>query len=144
MFSNLFQTNYQYIGFEDILIAIKEENKHIILNTLSHDEQNVLIKNTILSTEEENIINSLIDKNEHILKTIIIYGKHNCDNETENKYKKLKKCGFTNINIYKGGLFEWLLLQEVYGFSNFPTSSRDIDILKYRPPKVFGNNLLTY
>ena len=57
---------YQYIGFEDILVAIKEDHKHIILNTLSHDEQNVLIKNTILSTEEENIINSLIDKNEHI------------------------------------------------------------------------------
>ena len=67
MFSNLFQTNYQYIGFEDILIAIKENHKYIILNTLSHDEQNILIKNTILSTEEENIINSLIDKNEHIL-----------------------------------------------------------------------------
>ena len=27
----------------------------------------------------------------------------------------LKKLGFTNVHIYFGGLFEWLLLKEVYG-----------------------------
>jgi len=144
MFSNFFHTQYQYIGFEDILIAIKEPNKYILLNTLSHEEQNVLIKNSIVSSDEETIINELIEKCKYSLTNIVIYGKHSSDCETENKYKKLKSCGFTNIYIYKGGLFEWLLLQEVYGFSNFPTSSRDIDIIKYRAPRFFGNNLITY
>ena len=77
-------------------------------------------------------------------KTIIVYGKNACDKESENKYKKLKNCGFSNLAIYRGGLFEWLLLQEVYGFSNFPTSSKEIDILKYRPQKTFLKHLITY
>ena len=42
MFSNLFQTNYQYIGFEDILIAIKEEHKHIILNIITLNLNKIL------------------------------------------------------------------------------------------------------
>ena len=48
------------------------------------------------------------------------------------KYSQLKKLGFTNIHIYFGGLFEWLLLKEVYGSGNFPTDGETIDILKYK------------
>ena len=144
MFSSLFTIQFNEIGFEDILMAVQEQDKYIILNTLSHTEQNVLIKNTISSQEEEVLINNLIDK-EHINnKTIIVYGKNTCDKETEKKYIKLKNCGFTNLAIYRGGIFEWLLLQEVYGFSNFPTSSKEIDILKYRPSKTFLKHLITY
>ena len=29
-------------------------------------------------------------------------------------------------------MFEWLLLQEIYGDENFPTISRELDILKYK------------
>ena len=39
MFSNLFNIQFNEIGFEDILTAIKEQEKYIILNTLSHNEQ---------------------------------------------------------------------------------------------------------
>lgn len=144
MFSNLFTIQFNEIGFEDILTAIKEHDKYIILNTLTHNDQNVLIKNTIPSKEEEIIINKLIENQHMNNKTIIVYGKNTCDKETENKYKKLKNCGFSNLAIYRGGLFEWLLLQEVYGFSNFPTSSKEIDILKYRPSKTFLKHLITY
>ena len=34
-------------------------------------------------------------------------------------------------------LFEWILLQDIYGESLFPTTSKQHDILKYRPPKLF-------
>jgi hypothetical protein len=144
MFSNLFNIQFNEIGFEDILTAIKEQERYIMLNTLSHNEQTVLIKSTIPSKDEETLINQIIDNQQMNNKTIIVYGKNACDKESENKYKKLKNCGFSNLAIYRGGLFEWLLLQEVYGFSNFPTSSKEIDILKYRPQKTFLKHLITY
>ena len=51
MFSNLFQKKYQFIGFEDVLYSLKNKDKFIIINTLNHNEQNVLICNTLPSTE---------------------------------------------------------------------------------------------
>ena len=132
------RTDYK-INYEDVQ---KCRGSYLIINTLPIEEQNCLIVGTIPATQEAKRVNELLSKNTST--TIIIYGK-NCNDETvSTKYNQLSKLGFTQVYVYQGGLFEWLLLQEVYGFSNFPTSSRDIDILKYRPPKVFGNNLLTY
>jgi len=39
------------------------------------------------------------------------------------------------VYIYKGGLFEWMLLQDIYGEDEFPTTSKQMDILLYRPLK---------
>ena len=144
MYSNLFQKKYQFIGFEDVLHSLKNKDKFIIINTLNHNEQNVLIHNTLPSTEEESIINSIIQKKNISAITIIIYGKNYNDTSVEAKYDKLIECGFKDIAIYKGGLFEWLLLQDIYGKSNFPTSGKEIDILKFKPLKTFGNHLITY
>jgi ferredoxin-like protein FixX len=144
MFSNLFQKKYQFIGFEDVLHSLKNKDKFIIINTLNHNEQNVLIHNTLPSTEEESIINSIIQKKNISAITIIIYGKNYNDTSVEAKYDKLIECGFKDIAIYKGGLFEWLLLQDIYGKNNFPTSGKEIDILKFKPLKTFGNHLITY
>ena len=72
-----------------------------MINTLSKEEQNVLIYGTISHHKEENIIN------EH-LKTpdinIIIYDKM-FENRPFEKYNQLTKLGFTNVYIYPGGLF---------------------------------------
>ena len=144
MFSNLFQKKYQFIGFEDVLYSLKNKDKFIIINTLNHNEQNVLICNTLPSTEEESIINSIIQKKNISTITIIIYGKNYNDTSVEAKYDKLIECGFKDVAIYKGGLFEWLLLQDIYGKNNFPTSGKEIDILKFKPLKTFGNHLITY
>jgi len=144
MFSNLFQKKYQFIGFEDVLYSLKNKDKFIIINTLNHNEQNVLICNTLPSTEEESIINSIIQKKNISAITIIIYGKNYNDSSVEAKYDKLIECGFKDVAIYKGGLFEWLLLQDIYGKNNFPTSGKEIDILKFKPLKTFGNHLITY
>ena len=35
------------------------------------------------------------------------------------KYRQLVDLGFSNVYIYTGGLFEWLLLQDIYGSTNF-------------------------
>jgi hypothetical protein len=42
--------------------------------------------------------------------------------------------GFRNVCVYSGGMFEWLLLQDIYGATSFPTTSKELDILKYKPP----------
>ena len=61
----------------------------------------------------------------------------NCnDNTVENKFSQIKSLGFKKVFIYKGGLFEWLLLQDIYGEENFKTTSKILDILKYKPTKI--------
>ena len=45
--------------------------------------------------------------------------------------------GFYNVYLYNGGLFEWLLLQDIYGFDEFPTTKKELDILKYKPKSGF-------
>tara|TARA_Y100000389_G_scaffold66748_1_gene62956 strand:+ start:60 stop:440 length:381 start_codon:yes stop_codon:yes gene_type:complete len=115
-------------NFENVKTAIKE-NK-IIINTLNKDNQNCLIEGTIDIESEVTLINKLIKENtDH---QIIIYGKNNCDQSVLKKYRQLNKLGFKNVGVYPGGIFEWLLLQEVYGVENFPTNSLELDILKYK------------
>ena len=108
----------------------KRESTNIIINTLKDDNQDCLIQGTIDIVSEVNLINQLIKENTN--HQIIIYGKNSCDQSVLKKYKQLNKLGFKNVGIYTGGLFEWLLLQEVYGIENFPTSSLELDILKYK------------
>ena len=40
---------------------------------------------------------------------------------------------FNHVYIYLGGLFEWLCLQDIYGENAFPTTTHEIDLLKYKP-----------
>ena len=40
--------------------------------------------------------------------------------------------GFSQIYVYPGGIFEWLLLQDIYGEDSFPTTKKELDILKYK------------
>ena len=63
-------------------------------------------------------------------------------NYNENKCKQITNLGFKYVYLYCGGLFEWLLLQEIYGREEFPTTNYTLDILKYKPNKKFSVNLL--
>lgn len=123
------------IGFEDIKNIITN-NKTILINTLPSNDQSCLIQSTILCDNEEKIINELIKKKDYIDTYLIIYGKNASDNTPYDKYSQLKSIGFSNIYIYSGGLFEWLLLQDIYGSSEFPTTKQQLDILKYKEPKL--------
>jgi hypothetical protein len=107
------------------------------------NQQNCLIKTTVPAIQEENIINQLIQK-KHLSIYIIIYGKNNNEDDLIiTKYKQLKNLGFINIFIYKGGLFEWLMLQDIFGEDEFPTTSKENDLLKYKPTSYYfiTNNL---
>lgn len=122
---------YKKVGFEDMLSHLYSK-KCIIINTLSSHEQGCLISNTIQMNDEERAINEMIDKYEN--KVIIIYGKNSIDESVEKKYKQLIQLGL-NVYIYTGGLFEWILLQDIYGETNFPTTTKITDLLIYRPLK---------
>ena len=70
---------------------------------------------------------------------IIIYGKNSTDSSAIKKYDQLVKLGIKDVYIYYGGLFEWLLLNELYGNEEFPvTNNSNIDLLQYRPKSLFN------
>lgn len=128
------------VNFEDVQTATKHPESYLLINTLSDSEQSCLIANTIHASNEESLINRYIQSNKHIL--IIIYGKHTNDDNLYKKYMQLQGLGFANIYVYLGGLFEWLLLQDIYGSDEFPTTSKQLDILKYKPRPVLHVGLL--
>ena len=109
-------------------------DKLLLINTLDYYKQDCLIKNTIHASKEEEILNSYLKKNKTII--ILIYGENCSDNKVIEKYNQLYKLGFTNLYVYIGGLFEWLLLQDIYGDDEFPTTSKIHDILNYKGKNV--------
>jgi hypothetical protein len=137
------QSSSQKINFEDMQYVIKNKESYLIINTLSENEQKCLVLNTLPANDEENVINKLL-KNGNRAVNIIIYGKNCNDNKIYEKHSQLISIGFYNVYIYVGGMFEWLLLQDIYGETEFPTTSKQLDILKYKPTKVLGIPLLEY
>ena len=130
------------INYEDMQTVVKNPEIYLIINTLSHSEQQCLIINTTPANEEESIINRFIKENKSI--RIIIYGK-NCNDETINrKYQQLYSLGFYNIFVYLGGMFEWLILQDIYGKDLFPTTKKELDLLKYKSNQLLNIGLLEY
>ena len=63
----------------------------------------------------------------------MIYGMHHYDSTLLRKFQQLKNLGAGLIYVYGGGMFEWLLLQDIYGNEEFATSGKELDILKYKP-----------
>jgi hypothetical protein len=128
------------INFEDIQIVIKNPESYLLINTLNEDEQHCLIKNTVSIHQEESLINKYLQLGRNI--RIIIYGKNSNDEKIYKKYQQLLSLGFCNVFIYMGGLFEWLLLQDIYGADEFPTTIKQLDVLKYKPHSVLNIKLI--
>ena len=73
---------------------------------------------------------------------IIIYGMNCNDESIYKKYSQLMNLGFVNIGVYVGGMFEWLLLQDIYGNDYFKTTTVENDFLKYKGIQKFNIKLL--
>ena len=129
------------INFEDMQTATKNPEVYLIINTLSATEQQCLIKSTVGLDQEEVIINKYIKENKSI--KIIVYGKNSHDDLVHKKYQQLTTLGFQNVYAYTGGIFEWLLLQDIYGPEIFPTSKKELDLLKFKPAPLLNISLLT-
>ena len=65
----------QKVNFEDIQFIIKNNDSHLLINTMSENSQNCLIVNTIPMDKEESLINKLLN---------------NGDNKNYNLWKKFK------------------------------------------------------
>ena len=118
-------------NFETIQEMIKANSRDIILiNTLDRNNQTCLIQGTLRVGDEIKVIDESLSKRQK--KTIYIYGKNYNDETVYKKYEQLSKISQFECYIYLGGLFEWLLLQEIYGCLLFPTNGSEQDLLKYK------------
>ncbi len=118
------------VNFEDLQYAIGEKDKTLIINTLDAHMQDCLIAGTLAIDQEVELLNIYLKKNIDV--RIIIYGMNDTDKTVHKKYEQLIKLGFCNVYIYSGGVFQWLLLQDIYGTELFPTTSLKVDLLKYK------------
>jgi hypothetical protein len=125
--------SFPTVTFEDMQHAITNIDTFHIICTLVLSDNPCLIKGTIPIDREEIIINSLLNTPSKTSRYIIIYGKNSNDKSIVTRYTQLKSLGFTNVYIYLGGMFEWLLLQDIYGEGLFPTTRKMLDILTYKP-----------
>jgi hypothetical protein len=135
MFHGFFQKTYKKLSFEDIQHVISRPKEYILINTLPSNMQQCLIRNTISDQSEEQIINEYLNKYDFTPK-FIVYGKNANDDTIEKKAKQLSGLGFSDVYLYVGGMFEWLLLKDVYGDDEFPTTSKYLDILFYKAKSV--------
>lgn len=133
------------INFEDMQHVITEQNreyakKTLIINTLDAHQQACLIAGTLNIEMEVDILNAQLKKNKDI--QIVLYGMNSTDTTCVKKYDQLFKLGFYNIYVYSGGLFEWLLLQDIYGTELFPTTAAKVDFLKYKGRRIMNTRML--
>jgi hypothetical protein len=135
------QSSVKKANFEDIQQIIKTNNNSLLINTLNTNEQNCLIKGTITIDKEENVINKNLN---NLAMKIIVYDKNSSQDHLYKKYHQLINLGFYEVYVYPGGLFEWLLLQDIFGKDEFPTTKEELDILKYKSCKIIGQKLLTF
>jgi len=135
MFNGFFQKTHKKVSFEDMQYIIANPKEYTIINTLLSNEQHCLIKNTISYQTEEKTINEYLNQYDFTPK-FIIYGRNTNDETVETKSKQLTGLGFQDVYLYMGGMFEWLLLQDIYGADEFPTTNKFLDILYYKPNAI--------
>ena len=106
--------------------------RFLLIHTMEENEK-TLIQGSLTAEMELKSINELMSKNEFDT-SIIIYGRNDHDYDNlMTKQKQLKSLGFRNVFIYLGGMFEWLLLQDVFGANLFPTTVAKVDLLRFAP-----------
>ena len=118
------------INFEDMQKA-RADSGVVVISTLPTQRQSCLIMGTLSPDDETARMNEWL-KSVRDAPLIVVYGECSTDDSAAKKYLQLVSLGFPNVAIYPGGLFEWLLLQDVYGAELFPTRGDAPDILLYR------------
>ena len=82
-----------------------------------------LIEGTLPPEREESYINQLLDTLDIESLSdflVVVYGQNATDKTVIEKARQLSALGFSSVCIYSGGMFEWCLLQDVYGSKEFP------------------------
>lgn len=115
------------IGYRELKTYIK--SGATIINTLPLDQQGVLIRGTTTASNEIDVVNRSLQESDSV---ICVYGRNCYDNSVFEKYKQLRDLNARNVFVYNGGMFEWLLLNDIYGEGLFPTTGKDPDILLFK------------
>ena len=82
-----------------------------------------LISATLAPEREEAYVNELLESLDMVSLSeilVIVYGRNATDKSVVEKAKQMYSLGFTSVCVYLGGMFEWCLLQDVYGEKEFP------------------------
>jgi rhodanese-related sulfurtransferase len=138
LFGNWGQKKYK-IGFEEMHRAIRSPREYCVIHTMPAGEQDCLVLGTVKAEEEESRIEGILAiLGSSSATKIVVYGRNNVDETVEKKYRQLIGLGLTEVYIYVGGMFEWVLLQELYGEDNFPTVGRCKDLLRFKPGILAG------
>ncbi len=100
--------------------------KVILLATPQVDAKMWCIDGTLTPEMEEREINRIIQKYSSSGKApeekIVYYGLNSVDRSPDEQTAKLASHGI-EASVYRGGMFEWLLLREVFGADNYPVVS---------------------
>jgi hypothetical protein len=127
------ESHIKTVNFDNV-----KYDKQLLIHVMDEKDQSLLIKGTLTIEDEIKTLNSVLSASKQGETRIIIYGKNTDDYEkVMRRYKQLCTLGFDAF-VYFGGAFEWLLLQEIYGISEFPIEKRGnipVDVLKYAPAK---------
>ena len=134
-----FSTSIKKIGFEDIKYAVCHK-EYLVINTMDSQSQGCLIYGTVSLGEEEAILNRFIEESDQGSAKIVIYGRNSTDISVDQKAEQLSCLGFREVYIYSGGIFEWLLLQDIYGSIEFPTIGKCRDPIDYRGARIIGSS----
>jgi len=132
------QTQSMLISHDDMQFVKDNPDHFVVINTLPHDDQQCVIHSTLSVEQEGKVINELLLRARGT--RIVVYGRNDNDESVHIKASQLQKLGFRYVYIYPGGMFEWLLLQEIYGSENFPTIGKG-EILDFQPPIRFKKKL---
>ncbi len=115
------------LNFDDMKQAIYRG--YTICHIMEEADEGTIIKNTLSVKDEIKKINDFL-QNDQLDGMIVLYGRNYTDiDKLAQRQKQLNSLGFMRVFIYVGGLYEWVLLQNVYGDKLFPTN-RIFDILE--------------
>jgi rhodanese-related sulfurtransferase len=129
-------TPLQRVNFEDVQSA--QQGAALIINVMHENEQAVLIAGTVKPCDEVEAVNDALRRKF----PIIVYGRHANDVAAEAKCAQLRALGSRSF-LYAGGLFEWLMLQDIFGAEQFSTTGNKLDLLDFITKTVLTKRYLT-
>jgi len=109
-----------YVGYDkirDFIKVCKFRKDMLLITTLPFD--GLCIQGTVDSIEkEEQLINNALESGKTGEMILFIYGK---------KAQQFIDLGFRNVYVYLGGIFEWVLLADLYGIEDFSVTGGNIN-----------------
>lgn len=104
------------------------DERSLLVCTLARDA--CVIDGTVRIDDEEATINAILKSKAQAQYGVVVYGRNCRDDTVVRKCKQLSALGF-GVQCYVGGMFEWLLLQAVYGDDEFGATA-DADALLFK------------